>query len=110
MKTSRRKFLGSTAITGLVLNLHVPFSSVIYAQSATQSIAPEVNAWVVFEPDDTVIICIACSEMGQGDNQIPHPMAKTWRVAAHGVTCLLAAIRAFASRKNVYAKAEQPRA
>src|SRR5207253_603172 len=28
--------------------------------------APEINAWVVIEPDDTVVIRIAKSEMGQG--------------------------------------------
>ena len=28
--------------------------------------APEINAWVVVKPDDTVVIRIARSEMGQG--------------------------------------------
>ena len=71
MKTSsavsRRKFLGTTAAAGgLVVSFHVPFASVAYAQAATQSIAPEVNAWVVVKPDDSVIVRIARSEMGQG--------------------------------------------
>lgn len=38
-------------------------SAVVNKQTAQ---APEVNAWVVIQPDDTVIIRIARSEMGQG--------------------------------------------
>jgi isoquinoline 1-oxidoreductase beta subunit len=61
----RRSFLVGTAAVGggLALGLKIPFgTSVVRAQDGT----PEVNAWVVIRPDDTVVIRIARSEMGQG--------------------------------------------
>jgi isoquinoline 1-oxidoreductase beta subunit len=60
---SRRKFIvGSAAIAsgGLALGLNVPF-----AQAANGD-ASEVNVWVAIKPDDTCVIRIARSEMGQG--------------------------------------------
>ena len=65
LKVSRRKFLaGSTAATaGLSLGFHVPLAGNAAAQGA---MAPEVNAWVVIRPDDTIVVRIARSEMGQG--------------------------------------------
>jgi isoquinoline 1-oxidoreductase beta subunit len=62
LNISRRRFLASSAAGGLSLAFHIPFSATAVAQDAT----PEVNAWVVVKPDDTVVIRIARSEMGQG--------------------------------------------
>jgi len=60
---SRRSFLGKSAgaAAGLMFGFHIPFDAI--AQTAT---TPEVNAWVVVKPDDTIVIRIARSEMGQG--------------------------------------------
>ena len=63
---SRRGFLGASASVGLVVAFHVPFAGSALAQEGTKLGAEEVNAWVVVKPDDTVVIRIARSEMGQG--------------------------------------------
>ena len=56
---SRRSFVGASA--GLVVGFHIPL-----ARAATPAATPEINAWVVVKPDDTIVIRIARSEMGQG--------------------------------------------
>ncbi len=60
---SRRSFLATSASAGLVVAFHIPLAGQALAQAGP---APEINAWVVVNPDDTVIIRIARSEMGQG--------------------------------------------
>src|SRR5499427_9009341 len=62
---SRRSFVIGTAAVGagLTLGLKIPFgASVVRAQDGS----PEINAWVVIRPDDTVVVRVARSEMGQG--------------------------------------------
>jgi isoquinoline 1-oxidoreductase subunit beta len=64
-KMDRRVFVIGTAAVGagLTLGLKIPFgTSVVRAQDGS----PEINAWVVIRPDDTVVVRIARSEMGQG--------------------------------------------
>jgi len=59
---SRRSFLAGTAAAGgLSLGLALPGA----AQNATGS-TPELNAWVVINPDNTVVVRVAKIEMGQG--------------------------------------------
>jgi isoquinoline 1-oxidoreductase beta subunit len=61
-KLTRRNFLVGTAAAagGLSLGFHVPIAA------AAGDLPLEVNAWVVVKPDDTIVIRIARSEMGQG--------------------------------------------
>ena len=79
-KVTRRRFVGGSAMAagGLVVGFHVPFGSKAMAQAASPAaaagtapgtgpdIAPEINAWVVVRPDDTVVIRVVRTEMGQG--------------------------------------------
>jgi len=80
---SRRKFIVSSAAAsgGLALGFHLPLGLGTGAGSAaaqsgtgagsaaaqsTANAGTEVNAWVVVRPDDTCVIRVARSEMGQG--------------------------------------------
>ena len=69
-RLSRRSFLVSAAAGGgtLVLGFALaPAGEAAQAEAAAPEIgAPEVNAWIVIAPDDTVVIRVSRSEMGQG--------------------------------------------
>jgi isoquinoline 1-oxidoreductase beta subunit len=63
---SRRTFVvGTTAAAGLSLGFHVPADAAT-ARAETAHEGAEINAWVVVRPDDTCMIRIARTEMGQG--------------------------------------------
>lgn len=65
-RMNRRAFVVGTAAVGagLAIGLDIPFGGPAVVRAADGS--PEIGAWVVVRPDDTVVIRIARSEMGQG--------------------------------------------
>ncbi|QDF36588.1 molybdopterin cofactor-binding domain-containing protein [Bradyrhizobium symbiodeficiens] len=65
-RMNRRAFvIGSATLgAGLAIGLDLPFGGPAVVRAADGS--PEIGAWVVVRPDDTVVIRIARSEMGQG--------------------------------------------
>ena len=68
-KFSRRTFVvGSAAVAGggLALGFNMPLGIDPAAAQGAAEAGAEVNAWVVIKPDDTCVIRIARSEMGQG--------------------------------------------
>jgi isoquinoline 1-oxidoreductase subunit beta len=65
LQPDRRSFLASIAAVGgsLALGFEIPFGT----RRVQASVGPrEITAWIVIEPDETVIIRVAKSEMGQG--------------------------------------------
>jgi len=64
MKMNRRSFIvSSAAVTGGLAIGFNPFDTKV-VRAADGS--PEINAWVVIQPNDTVVIRMVRSEMGQG--------------------------------------------
>jgi isoquinoline 1-oxidoreductase beta subunit len=61
-RPSRRRFIVSSAAASGGLALGIPLS----ATAQTGDGHPEINAWVLIQPDERVVIRIARSEMGQG--------------------------------------------
>ena len=72
---SRRAFIATSSASagGLMLGFHAPLSlaqAQAQAQTSTSTSASagntEINCWVLVQPDDSVVVRIARSEMGQG--------------------------------------------
>ena len=63
---SRRHFMVATASAGAGLSLGLSFPFSASALTAPLKTADEMNVWVVVKPDDTVVVRIVRSEMGQG--------------------------------------------
>jgi isoquinoline 1-oxidoreductase beta subunit len=64
LNPGRRRFLVTSAAAGGGLAIGLPLSA--SSQSKTADVGAQVNIWVVVKPDDTCVIRIARSEMGQG--------------------------------------------
>ena len=62
VKLDRRSFLKASAVAGggLMLGFHMPTANAAVTKDS------EINAWVVVKADDSVLIRVAHSEMGQG--------------------------------------------
>jgi len=65
---SRRKFIvgSAAASSGLAIGFNLPFGTAFAQAKRSINAGTEVNIWVVVRPDDTCVIRIARSEMGQG--------------------------------------------
>ncbi len=67
---SRRRFVVGSAAAGggLALGLYLPLGSDVIAAASAREAMPgaEVNAWVLIRPDETCVVRVVRSEMGQG--------------------------------------------
>src|SRR5215831_21134733 len=67
-KFSRRSFIVTAAAAsgGLAIGIRLPAGPGSAEAQSVPAAGAEINAWVVVKPDDTIVIRIARSEMGQG--------------------------------------------
>lgn len=66
---SRRQFIVGTSAISAGLAIGLEFPTVIgsaHASTAQTAMPPEIGVWVMIQPNDTVIIRVVRSEMGQG--------------------------------------------
>jgi isoquinoline 1-oxidoreductase beta subunit len=67
---SRRAFVaaGLSAAGGLVIGIRSAAAGLAAPEPwlETQPAQPEINAWILIEPDDSIVIRVAQSEMGEG--------------------------------------------
>ncbi|HSB69681.1 MAG TPA: xanthine dehydrogenase family protein molybdopterin-binding subunit [Candidatus Methylomirabilis sp.] len=100
---SRRSFLldSAAAAGGLALGFYLPWDPGTGRAVAAQS--AEVNAWIVIQPDDTVIIRVARSEMGQGSfTALPMLVAEELECDWNKVKAEYASVAEHLRRNRVY--------
>ena len=63
-RMNRRSFVVGAVSSGFALGFDLPLGGPQVVRAAGST--PEITAWVVIRPDDTVVIRVVRSEMGQG--------------------------------------------
>jgi len=105
---SRRDFVVSvaTASGGLLVGLTLPGYAAEFAKqswAADSADAREVNAWVVIEPDETVILRCPMAEMGQGTGSgLPMLLAEELECDWSKVKVEFASVNRNIRENNVY--------
>src|SRR5688572_1572075 len=90
--TTRRDFLKISAAAGGGIAVGLPLAA------GAQGVAPEINAWVVIQPNDLVIIRYARSEMGQGS------MTSAAQLVAEELACDWSKVRVEYADTNQHVK------
>ncbi|MGB5259263.1 MAG: molybdopterin cofactor-binding domain-containing protein [Gammaproteobacteria bacterium] len=105
---TRRAFLvrGTAAGAGLLLGFHLPARNKLGATPLTGNEADQpvaVNAWIEIHPDDSVLIRVARSEMGQGIfTALPMLVAEELHCDWNRVRAAYASANANRRNDNVY--------
>src|SRR5713226_4530546 len=67
-RKSRRDFLKVSAAAGGGFALQLTVPARVFAQTAAKAKGLELTAWIIINPDSSVVIRVARSEMGQGSS------------------------------------------